>query len=201
MTGELATIAEAGQAGLLVGFIVFLRVGAATAVLPAFGEQTIPMRIRLVLALAFTMIVAPAVDASGMVSRLPILLPLLVTEPLVGLAIGLALRLMIMVLQMAGSMAAQSTSQSQLFGGAAGEPLPAFGHVLMIAGLAIHTAGPRPAQLVPGPAHNVFFPVVCQSIHLPIAGRVHVPEGPYNRIRVFLKNNPFDLNIRHMIGQ
>lgn len=137
MTGELATIAEAGQAGLLVGFIVFLRVGAATAVLPAFGEQTIPTRIRLVLALAFTMIVAPAVDASGMVARLPILLPLLVTEPLVGLALGLALRLMIMVLQMAGSMAAQSTSLSQLFGGAAGEPLPAFGHVLMIAGLAL----------------------------------------------------------------
>ncbi|SNT03892.1 flagellar biosynthetic protein FliR [Tropicimonas sediminicola] len=134
---ELTALAGIGQAGLLAGFVVFLRVGAAMAVLPAFGEQNIPPRIRLSLALAFTLIVAPAVDVSGVQASPAVLLPLLATEPLVGLAFGLVLRLMIFVLQMAGSMAAQSTSLSQLLGGAAGEPLPAFGHVLVIGGLAL----------------------------------------------------------------
>ena len=44
-----------------IGFIVFLRVAALTALLPAFGERSVSVRIKLVLALAFTMIVAPTV--------------------------------------------------------------------------------------------------------------------------------------------
>ena len=41
------------------GFSVFLRVAAITAMLPAFGEQSVPARIKLVIALAFTLVVAP----------------------------------------------------------------------------------------------------------------------------------------------
>ena len=45
MNEALLRILETGMAGLLTAFIVFLRVGGAMAVLPAFGEQTVPPRV------------------------------------------------------------------------------------------------------------------------------------------------------------
>ncbi|MCP3970147.1 MAG: flagellar biosynthetic protein FliR [Rhodobacteraceae bacterium] len=130
---------EAGRSGLTVGFIVFLRVGAAMAVLPAFGERSIPQRVRLGLTLAFTAIVAPAVAAPIAAQLAPGTVPVLLMfgEVIAGLALGLGLRLFVLVLQMAGSVAAQSTSLSQIFGTAAIEPMPAIGHVMMISGLAL----------------------------------------------------------------
>lgn len=137
MNAVLADILSLSQSTLLVGFVVFLRVGAAMSLLPAFGEQSVPMRVRLGLAVAFTMIVAPAAG--------PTILHVLesgsqkyfLTETLAGLAIGIVVRLMVIALQVAGSIAAQSTSLSQLFGGASAEPAPAMGHLMVIAGLAL----------------------------------------------------------------
>jgi len=64
------------------------------------------------------------------------------TEIVAGLAIGLSLRLFIIALQTAGAIAAASTSLSQILGGAAVDPQPAIGHILVVAGLAIAvTAG------------------------------------------------------------
>jgi len=139
MTAILEELLRAGQSGLAVGLFVLIRVGAVMAVLPAFGERSVPERVRLMLALAFTAIVAPAVSADVM----PVieggtgLMLALLGEVAAGLALGLALRLFVLVLQMAGSIAAQSTSLSQIFAGAAVEPLPAIGHVMVISGLAL----------------------------------------------------------------
>ena len=47
---------------LWVGFLVFLRVSAAISLLPAFGEQALPQRVKLGLALMFTAVVAPVVS-------------------------------------------------------------------------------------------------------------------------------------------
>nr|WP_245398601.1 flagellar biosynthetic protein FliR [Oceaniglobus trochenteri] len=126
------------QALLAVGFLVFLRVGAAASVMPVFGERVVPARVRLVLALGFSAIVGPGVavefpDMSGM----PPLGIVLAAETIVGLAIGAGLRLFIMALQICGSMAAQATSLAQIFGGHAADPLPAIGHIMVIAGLAL----------------------------------------------------------------
>lgn len=122
-----------------LGLVVFMRVGAAMALLPAFGEQSVPQRFRLVLALAFTAIVAPAVD--GVPDRsLQIALPLL-SEVAVGLMLGGGLRMFVMALQISGAMIAQATSLSQLFGGTGPEPQPAIGNLLVMAGLAIAVAG------------------------------------------------------------
>ena len=140
MNAALVSLQELGQYGLLAGIIVFLRVGAAMAVLPAFGEKAVPQRVRLGLALGFTAIVTPAVAAQidpltkdqGMLSLL------LATEAIAGLALGIGLRLFVLALQMAGSIAAQATSLSQVFGGGAGvEPQPAIGHMLVFGGLAL----------------------------------------------------------------
>ena len=105
MTGlmaELQVLADLGIAGLMAGLMVFFRVGAMVALVPVFGEQVVPARIRLAAALALTAIVAPAVA-----DRLPpahdgfAMVPMLLTESAVGLSLGLMLRLFVLALQMA----------------------------------------------------------------------------------------------------
>jgi len=139
MNEAFVALQEYGQGGLLTGFIVFLRVGAAMALLPAFGESSVPQRVRLGLALCFTAIVAPAVAAqiAPLTQEEAALAMLLATETLAGLALGMALRLFVLALQMAGSIAAQATSLSQVFGGGGIEPQPAIGHLLVFGGLAL----------------------------------------------------------------
>lgn len=123
----------------MIGFIVFLRVGAAMALLPAFGERSVPERVRLMLGLSFTVIVAPAVaqDVEVIAAKGQVFGLFVFTEVLAGLAIGIGLRLFVLALQTAGSIAAQSTSLSQLFGGGAVDPQPAIGHLLLVSGLAL----------------------------------------------------------------
>lgn len=137
MIEALAEIATLTREGLAVGFLVFLRVGAAMALVPAFGEHSVPVRVRLVLTLAFTAIVAPAV-APGL-AALAEAAParLLATEVMAGLVLGIALRLFVMTLQIAGTMAAQASSLSQIFGGAGPDPQPAMAQLLLVAGLAL----------------------------------------------------------------
>jgi len=122
----------------LAGFAVFLRVGAAMALLPAFGEQTVPVRIRLALALAFTAIVLPPVaDKVAPIATEEALLGLpLLTETLIGLALGAALRVFVFALQTAGAIIAQAISLAQMFG-TVGEPQPVVSHLLTVAGLAL----------------------------------------------------------------
>lgn len=126
---------------LLSYFAVFLRVGGAMALVPAFGEQSVPARIRLVLAFAFTAIVAPAVLPGMGRPDLDRLIGIeLLSETVIGLALGATLRLFVVVLQIAGAMAAQAVSLSQIFGTQAMEPQAAIGHVLVVAGLALAVA-------------------------------------------------------------
>lgn len=120
-----------------VAALVFIRVGAAMALLPAVGERSVPQRVRLLLAIAFSVIIFPAVQPFfPPISPVSIIM-FLVPEVVTGLAIGLSLRLFVHALQMAGSIAAQSTSLSQIFGGAGVDPQPAIGHLLVVGGLAL----------------------------------------------------------------
>lgn len=140
MTGPaeaLGLLAGAGQGWLIAAALVFLRVGAVMAFLPGFGDQVVPMRIRLGLTLAFTAIVLPAVG-----DRMPTDSPLAagVCEIAAGLLLGAALRLAYLALHTAGAIAAQSASLAQMFSGAGAEPQPAIGHVLTMAGLALAMA-------------------------------------------------------------
>lgn len=122
---------------VLHGITVFLRVGALVSVMPAFGEQTVPVRVKLGIVIAFTLIVSPAVMTDTQIGNFPTLARFVLSETVIGLALGLAIRLFVLALQTAGSMAAQATSLSQILGGAAVEPIPAMGYVLVVAGLAI----------------------------------------------------------------
>lgn len=120
-----------------IGFFVFLRVAALVSMLPAFGEQTVPARVKLVIALAFTAVVAPALPGNTFVEARESVTVTILTEVLSGLFIGIAIRLFILALQTAGTIAAQSTSLSQVLGGAAVDPMPAMGYILIIGGMAL----------------------------------------------------------------
>ena len=114
--------------------IVFARLSAFFALLPAFGEQSVPARIKLALAFAMSLVVAPAVIETPQTTAL---LFAIIPEILIGAALGFALRLFVIALQVAGVIAAQSTSLAQLFAGASAEPLPALGHILVISGITL----------------------------------------------------------------
>lgn len=130
---------DLSQQALAIGFYVFLRIGAAMAVLPVFGEQIVPVRVRLGLAVAFTLVVSPAVAAQIaplVAAEKPSLMPLF-TETLAGLMVGLSVRLFFLALQMAGTIAAQSISLAQFFGGAGVEPQPAISQLLLAGGMCL----------------------------------------------------------------
>lgn len=136
----LAPFLELGRDAVFSAFAVFLRVGAAVALLPGFGENALPMRVKLGGALAFAVIVWPAVSplarlAGAGAAELALTFA---AEAVAGALIGLSARLLVMALQTAGSVAAQSTSIAQMFGeGLTADPQPAYANVLAVAGIAL----------------------------------------------------------------
>ncbi|WP_368185756.1 flagellar biosynthetic protein FliR [Aestuariibius sp. HNIBRBA575] len=142
MTFELLQFIEKYNDSAAGLFLVFLRVSGAMSLVPAFGDQMVPVRVKLVMAVMFTLVVYPAIAQTA---YLPIdagigFIPIILSEIAVGLFFGLFLRMFILTLQMAGTMAAQSTSLSQIFGGSAGnDPQPAMAHLLVISGVALAT--------------------------------------------------------------
>ena len=133
----LAQVFELTQEMLWLHAAVFLRVAPIIGLLPGFGEASVPMRIKLVLAIAFTLIVTPVMSPDLLGHAQAPTVALILSETLIGLALGIALRLFLMALQMAGSIAAQSTSLAQILGNAGQTPLPAIGHLLATGGVAL----------------------------------------------------------------
>lgn len=137
MTAELLQLMQITDAFLWQGFAVFLRVSALASLLPGFGEQSVPVRVKLGIGLAFTFIVAPAIKVPSYPMRLETILWFTLTEIAAGLILGIGIRMFILALQTAGSIAAQSTSLAQILGGATADPAPAMGHILVMGGLAL----------------------------------------------------------------
>jgi flagellar biosynthetic protein FliR len=119
-------------------FLVFLRATPVMSLFPGFGESTVPVRIKLGLAVALTVVVTPAVRQDiGSVPPFERMVPLLLIETGVGLLLGIGIRLFLLALQTAGSMTAQATSLSQILGPSGSTPMPAMGEVLVVAALAL----------------------------------------------------------------
>lgn len=127
--------AEPLQEMIWIAALVFLRVGAAVFLMPAFGEQAVPQRIKLVITLCFTAVIFPAV--SPQVSDLPSWITAAGVEVVAGLCLGIGMRMFILGLEMAAMIIASSTSLAQVFGGATPEPQPAIGNLLTLAALAL----------------------------------------------------------------
>lgn len=121
---------------------VFARMGAAAFLAPGVGDATTPMRVRLFVAFALTIVAAPAArppaldfgDASDLAM-------MLFVEASIGLLIGLTLRFVVIALQIAGTIASQAMQLSQLFGPGVGhEQESQIATLLMMAGVAIACA-------------------------------------------------------------
>jgi flagellar biosynthetic protein FliR len=98
-------------------FLVFARIGSAFAVLPGFAEASVPARVRLLLAAAITLVIAPVV--SGSLPPLPpepMRLALIAgTECATGLFIGLVARMMLAAAHVAGMIIGFQTSLANAF--------------------------------------------------------------------------------------
>lgn len=92
--------------------LVFCRVGAGLMVMPGFGEMYVPQRIKLMLALAISLLLTPILLHK--MPPLPFtplgLMVLIVGEVLIGLLIGGIARIMIGAVHMAGLVIAYQSS-------------------------------------------------------------------------------------------
>jgi flagellar biosynthetic protein FliR len=109
MPAETALAAEAWPI-----FLVFARVGAAVMLVPGFGEHQVLPRLRLLLALAVSLLLAPALAQDWPPlppAPLTLALPIL-REVLVGLLIGVAARMCLAALHVGGSLIAMQAGLS-----------------------------------------------------------------------------------------
>src|ERR1700731_1040214 len=89
--------------------LVFARIGGMVMLMPGLGESTIPVRIKLAIALMLTLIILPLhrnaypVDMQSMTS----LLILMLREIVIGIVLGATARVTLSALQVAGSVIAQ----------------------------------------------------------------------------------------------
>ncbi|MEL6678189.1 MAG: flagellar biosynthetic protein FliR, partial [Pseudomonadota bacterium] len=131
----LSQLLSVAEVWLESASLVFARVGSAVALMPGFGSQLLPRRIRLGIAIAFTAIVAPMVTAGPPQETY---LTALVTEVLIGMVLGLSVRLLVMALQFAGTIAAQSSAIAHVMAaGAMPDPMPALGNILVLAAITL----------------------------------------------------------------
>lgn len=92
-----------------VFMLMFARLGTMVMLMPGLGEQGIPVRIRLVIAIVLTLIMLPLHQAAysvDMQNFAPIV-GLLIKELMIGAVLGLAGRIALSALQTAGAVIAQ----------------------------------------------------------------------------------------------
>ncbi|WP_316014079.1 flagellar biosynthetic protein FliR [Roseobacter sp. HKCCA0434] len=137
MTELLEQVLSAVLPNLQGIILLFCRVAAAVLLMPGFGSTLLPARVRLVVAIGFTLAVWPLVETGRHVD----LLPGLFVEIAVGVVLGLSVRFLVFALQFAGSIASQSTSIAQIGNAAAmPDPMPALGSILTLAGITLALA-------------------------------------------------------------
>jgi flagellar biosynthetic protein FliR len=95
---------------LFAFLLVFCRTGSAFMLLPGFAEFYIPMRVRLMFALGFSLVLTPVLAMPPVPETVPVLFTLIIAEIMVGLFLGTISRLMIAAIHIAGSIIAYEAS-------------------------------------------------------------------------------------------
>ena len=118
---------------------IFTRLSALAFFLPGLGERSVPIRVRLAVAMAMTLVLTPAVAGEAVppvtASQAAFLLA---AEAVAGALIGFSIRIAIFTLQTAGAIASQSLSLGQLFTTSmAFQPEPPIATLLMMAGVVL----------------------------------------------------------------
>jgi flagellar biosynthetic protein FliR len=86
-------------------FMIFTRLGAALLLMPGFAGQLVPTRIRLLLGLAFTLVLLPVVGNQypPLPRHIGSLVALILGEALVGIYLGVLTQILMACLNIAGS--------------------------------------------------------------------------------------------------
>lgn len=103
---------------LFIFLIIFARVGCIMMIMPGFGDTTVPMNVRLHLAVGFSFILIPVLGPMmpAAIPQTPLAFTLLVIkEMLVGLFVGLMTQIMMNAINMAGVLVSHATSLSSAF--------------------------------------------------------------------------------------
>ena len=100
-----------GPDTVLLVFLIFCRIGTAIMLLPGFGEAYVSARIRLMLALMFSILLTPVLTTiPEMPTTMFGLTSLVVAEILTGLFLGGISRIIISALHIAGTIIALQSS-------------------------------------------------------------------------------------------
>jgi flagellar biosynthetic protein FliR len=93
----------------LAFLLIFARIGTLTMLLPALGERSFPVRVRLAVALLLTLVFYPMASTfyPTPLGATPAVIGLLIGEIAIGIVLGIAGRLMLAALQTAGTIIAQ----------------------------------------------------------------------------------------------
>ncbi|ODN68691.1 flagellar biosynthetic protein FliR [Methylobrevis pamukkalensis] len=119
----------------VVFLVLFARIGTLVMLMPGLGEQSVPMNVRLALALLLTLVFYPLTAPSlpaGLAENPPALMMAMIREVLVGLGLGLLMRMLMSLTQTAGAIIAQmmglsfAQSVDPTMGGAQGAILGSF---------------------------------------------------------------------------
>lgn len=140
LIAQLTGVLQMTEGAIWQTALVFLRVGAAVALLPGLGEHFLPQRVKLAAVVVLTLIVAPAVSGQTLAdydSAARFGAAAILTEVMAGLFLGFVMRLLILGLQTAGTLIAQSVSLAQMFSGTGPEPQPIVSNLLVLAGIVL----------------------------------------------------------------
>ena len=133
---------------LLPLVLVYARVQACVLMLPGVGEQAVPVRVRVAVAMALTPMLSGVAQVPDAAAATQVTIAVLVAaEVATGLALGIMVRLIALALDIATTAMAQTASLSQIIG-VSNEMAPhSIGNLLHLAGIALLMALGLPAML------------------------------------------------------
>ena len=103
------------EAYVAQGFFPFARIGACLMVAPMFGARFVPVRMRVLLAVALTALVAPLTPATGIAPFSAQGFVVVAQQLLIGVALGFAMQVVFDALGLAGQLLANSMGLSFAF--------------------------------------------------------------------------------------
>ena len=118
-------------------FFPFVRIGACLMVVPVFGAHFVPKRLRIVLALAITILITPTLPQTAIPALLSVeSISVTAQQVLIGIAIGFMLQLVFDAMSLAGQVLANSMGLGFAFNidPLRGVSTPALGQLYVILG-------------------------------------------------------------------
>src|SRR5688500_15076339 len=122
------------EAWVAQGFFPFARIGACIMVAPVFGARFVPVRTRIILAVALTALVVPLIPTPDIAPFSGAGFVAVFQQVLIGLALGFALQVVFDALALAGQLLANSMGLSFAFNvdPLRGSSTPALGQLYVI---------------------------------------------------------------------